>query len=101
MGQLTKQEKADLKANKKACKNCAKTYMAAQKMYSEYRNIFKKLLGYCPCCERYFRYNIKTHRRNTAYCEESKNWLTACKECIEEDRYYFAELWNDYYSGIL
>ena len=62
--------------------------------------LIKKLLGYCPCCERYFRWPVTTQRRNTQYIEESANWLTACKACHEEDDAYFADLWDQYYSSI-
>ena len=71
-----------------------------RKKYAVKLPLWKRLLGYCPCCERYFRYPVTTERRNTAYCEESNNWLTACGECQEEDYAYYAELWADYYSSI-
>lgn len=97
MGQLTKQEK---RAHEKACKNCLKQYRAAAKHYQTYRNIFKRLLGYCPCCETYFKYGVKTERRHTQYWDEASNWLTACKDCHEEDDVYFDDLWGQYYSSI-
>ena len=75
-------------------------YRKAAKKYEQHRNIFKKLFGYCPCCDRYFKYQIKTMRRNTQYCDEASNWLTACKDCHEEDEAYFDDLWNQYYSSI-
>ena len=77
-----------------------KCYRKAAKKYEQHRNIFKKLFGYCPCCNRYFKYPIKTMRRNTQYCDEASNWLTACKDCHEEDEAYFDDLWNQYYSSI-
>ena len=73
---------------------------ALRKEYTVKRSLWKRLLGYCPCCERYFRYPVKTERRNTAYVKESNNWLTACRECQEEDYAYYAELWADYYNSI-
>lgn len=97
MGQLTKQEKAK---TKKVCKDCVKKYRVTRKKYREHRNIFKKLLGYCPCCDAYFKYMVRTWRRNTQYVEESQNWLTACKECHEEDEAYFDDLWAQYYGSI-
>ena len=72
----------------------------AIKKYKQYRNIFQRLLGYCPCCERYFRWPVTTSRRNTQYVEEASNYLTACKECHAEDDAYFDDLWNQYYSSI-
>ncbi len=62
--------------------------------------LFRTLLGYCPCCEKYFRWPVTTQRRNTQYVEESANWLTACKECHEEDDAYFDDMWAQYYSSI-
>ncbi len=83
-----------------SCKSCTKEYRTTAKRYQTHRNIFKKLFGYCPCCERYFRYFVKTSRRNTQYCDEASNWLTACKECHKEDDAYFNDLWQSYYSSI-
>jgi hypothetical protein len=83
-----------------ACLNYTKQYKAVKKKYKTYRTIFQKLFGYCPCCERYFRWQVKTQRRNTAYCDESQNWLTACNECQRQDEEYFADLWEQYYSSI-
>lgn len=88
------------KSIEKACKKCSKEYKAAAKKYREHLGIFKSLLGYCPQCGRWFRWPVKTKRRHTQYCEESSNWLTACKECHEEDDAYFDDLWNQYYSSI-
>lgn len=84
----------------KVCKECHKQYKAAQKKYQQHRTIFEKLLGYCPCCERYFRRSIKTTRRNTAYVNEPDNWLTACKKCHIEDEAYFDDLWEQYYGSV-
>ena len=84
----------------RAYKNCTKKYREAAKKYEQHRNIFKKLLGYCPCCETYFKYSVKTSRRNTQYCDEASNWLTACKDCQDEDEAYFADLWQSYYGSI-
>lgn len=71
------------------------------KKYAIRRTFWKRVLGYCPTCDRYFRYPVTTYRRNTAYCEERDNWLTACEECHEEDFAYFKELWDVYNSSRL
>lgn len=81
------------------CQAC-KEYIEERDKYAVYIPWYKRLLGYCPTCERYFRYNVKTHRRNTAYVNPEKNWMTACKKCRIDDDEYFAELWKDYYSSI-
>ena len=83
-----------------SCKDCTKRYRKAAKKYEQHRNIFQKLLGYCPCCETYFKYGVKAARRNTQYCDEASNWLTACKDCHDEDDAYFDDLWQSYYSSI-
>ena len=85
---------------RQACRDSMRKYEEAKKKYEQPRSLFDKLFGYCPCCERHFRYSVKTKRRNTAYAEESDNWLTACKECHSKDEAYFADLWEQYYSSI-
>ena len=84
----------------RSCITCKKEYATDRKKYQKQRSLIKKLLGFCPCCERYFRYSITTQRRNTAYVEEADNWLTSCKECHNEDDAYFADLWDQYYESI-
>jgi cytochrome c553 len=86
--------------DRRACIDCSKQYKAAKNKYKTCRTVFQMLFGYCPCCERYFRWHVKTQRRNTAYCDETQNWLTACKACHKEDEEYFADLWEQYYSSI-
>lgn len=78
-----------------------KEYAEERDKYAVHIPWYKRLLGYCPWCERYFRYRVRTVHRNTAYVEQSKNWITACESCREDDYEYYAELWNDYYSGLL
>lgn len=72
-----------------------------EKKYRAKRSLLKVLLGYCPCCGRYFRWPITVARRHTQYCEESNNYMTACVECHEEDNAYYDELWRDYYASRL
>lgn len=86
---------------RKAGNICNKEYKTAKQKYKQPRTIFQIIFGYCPCCERYFRACVKTQRRASAYCEESDNWLTACKVCHEQDDAYFDDLWDQFYSGLL
>lgn len=79
----------------------AKEYVDAKYKYAVKLPWYKKILGYCPWCKRYFRYEVKTERRNSAYVDEASNWITACKSCRELDEEYFASLWEDYYGGLL
>lgn len=68
------------------------------KKYRTKRNWFQVLFGYCPWCCRYFRYGVRTRRRNTAYYDEENNYITACAECRDEDWAYFKERWDEYNS---
>jgi hypothetical protein len=62
--------------------------------------LVKSILGHCNCCGRYFMYPER-RRLNTAYVNEESNWLTSCQECYDEACDHYAELWNDYYGGLL
>lgn len=84
----------------KACRDYFKQYKATCRKYRKRRNFFKILFGYCPWCGQWFRWSVSTKRRHTQYCDEAANWLTACRECQEEDDAYYDELWKDYYSSI-
>lgn len=81
-------------------KQCIKEHKEAKKKYCIKRKWWQVLLGYCPWCCRYFRYKVKTIRRNCQYVDERNNWMTACEECRDNDYEYFADLWNTYYSSI-
>ena len=83
-----------------SCRKAHCDYVEAKKKYKKHRTLVETLFGYCPCCERWFKYSVKTKRRASAYCEEAENWLTACKKCHNEDDAYFADLWDQYYSSI-
>lgn len=72
----------------------------ARKKYKIKVPLWKKILGYCPWCCRYFRYGVRFHRRHTSYVDERNNWMTACSECRYNDDEYYDDLWNQYYSSI-
>lgn len=40
-------------------------------------------------------------RRNTQYTDEWANWGTLCPECADADYAYWAEMWKEYYGGLL
>lgn len=54
---------------------------------------------FCPMCGKLE--DIKTRRLNTNYTEELENWFTSCLDCYEGEVNYYAELWSDYYAGVL
>lgn len=54
----------------------------------------------CPCCGE-IKEDVKRRRRNTAYVNDENNFLTACRECQDRDDEYYAERWEEYYSGRL
>lgn len=48
-----------------------------------------RLVGYCPNCNKFFRKQIRWHRRHCSYKELHLNFLFACQSCIEADDKYF------------
>ncbi len=43
----------------------------------------------------------KRRRQNTNYTDDSRNWIVACDECFEEIEEHWAEMWREYYGGVL
>lgn len=41
------------------------------------------------------------YRQNTQYCEDERNFVTACPECRLENDRYWGDMWADYYGGCL
>lgn len=53
--------------------------------------------GFCgPCFSIGYR-----QRQNTAYCDDSMNWIKMCDRCAIENDLHWQEMWNEYYSGRL
>jgi hypothetical protein len=57
----------------------------------------KYILGYCNCCNKYFKYS-KRRRLNTQYEEEDRNYLTSCDSCYRKTINYYNELWDTFYG---
>ena len=60
------------------------------------RNLFQKLFGYCPYCEKWFCI-VKTSRQASAYLDDSQNWFTGCKSCEKINDEYWESMWRDCY----
>jgi hypothetical protein len=46
--------------------------------------------------------NNATHlRQNTAYYDDTINWITLCPECMKANRAYWDERWVEYWSDRL
>lgn len=43
----------------------------------------------------------KRRRQNTAYCDDNRNWVIACDNCMETIQERWTEMWRDYYGGLL
>lgn len=54
-------------------------------------------LEICPCCKK--KRKLTTFRRSTQYTDDSKNWLTCCKDCKKQDDAHFDAQWKDYYES--
>lgn len=57
-------------------------------------------LTICPCCEQKAS-DVARRHRNTAYERENDNYLTSCGDCWVRDTELFAEMWAEYYAGLL
>ena len=40
-------------------------------------------------------------RQNTAYVDDSRNWVCMCPECAQSNSEQWADQWRDYYSSVL
>lgn len=54
----------------------------------------------CPCCEKML-YSVERRRLNTQYENDSQNYVTSCLYCYADQYEYYAERWEEYYSGLL
>ena len=54
----------------------------------------------CPCCK-CLTPSLTLERLDSRYVNEELNWLLACEECQQQAAIYYADLWNDYYAGVL
>lgn len=75
-------------------------------MFNKYdkRNIIKKIFGYCDCPyhKRHWFIYPKTIRMNSAYVDESSNWITCCEDFYEKEiAPMWDDLWNSYYGSVL
>lgn len=51
--------------------------------------------GPCP------NHNAARQRQNTAYVDDSQNWVTMCPECAAINANNWEEAWAEYWSGRL
>ena len=64
-------------------------------IYLDIRRPFRKLLGYCDYCKRYFIYPKRRHM-NTMYENEEYNYCNCCESCFDQIEEYWAECWKEY-----
>lgn len=65
---------------------------------------FRRLIGYknCPCCLYPVpKKEIKERPTGAAYIKGEGNYITSCADCHKEIAAHYADMWEDYYSGIL
>lgn len=51
----------------------------------------------CNICNK--KRKVEEHRRLTQYADDTKNWLTCCKDCIARDNDHYRAMWKDYYES--
>lgn len=44
---------------------------------------------------------VRTRRMNTQYADDEMNYVTSCSRCFEEGEEMWAEMWKEYYGGLL
>lgn len=54
--------------------------------------------GFQGPCE---RTDATRHRQNTAYVEDSMNWVILCPDCSKENDKYWKDQWSEYYGSRL
>lgn len=52
-------------------------------------------LTVCPCCLRHSA-DVACRVRNSAYVDDSLNYLTSCGDCYREDTEHLQDLWDEY-----
>ena len=71
-------------------------------MYKIKYLINKYLLNkiYCEHCQIFHnKKEFKNRRLNTAYVDDSCNWLYSCEQVYNDAIEYYKELWEDYYRS--
>jgi hypothetical protein len=43
----------------------------------------------------------KIRRQNTAYHDDSSNWVLLCDACFEDCQAHWSDMWAEYYRGCL
>jgi len=57
-------------------------------------------IGICPHCNR-LRRGVESRRMNTAYVNDESNFTLSCEPCYDKTISYYAEMWDEYWSGRL
>lgn len=52
----------------------------------------------CPVCHKSCK-EVKIHKRLTRYHNFTKNFLTCCAECKEQDDEHWKGMWGEYYGS--
>lgn len=52
-------------------------------------------------CDRCGDCGAERQRRNTAYINDEYNFVTLCPDCMEIEREYWEERWEEYYHGCM
>lgn len=51
----------------------------------------------CNICKK--KRKVEEHRRLTQYTDDTKNWMTCCRDCIVQDNEHYQAMWKDYYES--
>lgn len=62
------------------------------------KNIIKKILGYCPCCGRWFQYSTKRRRISIRYADKKARYYVCCKKCFDDLENEYEQRWERAYK---
>lgn len=55
---------------------------------------------FCTGCKEW-REDVKMRRQNTAYVDDTMNWVLCCSDCLAWLNECWAERWAEYHAGVL
>jgi hypothetical protein len=54
----------------------------------------------CPMCEKRSK-TVLPRRINTAYADDTQNYIVSCWHCWQRTLVYYDEMWRDYYTELI
>lgn len=62
--------------------------------------LIKKLFGYCPYCNRWFQFGVKSRKIVTPYSKQKIRYHVSCKSCFNDLEYDSQKTWEEVYKSM-